>query len=96
MNDRVVMTATALPRAHGDLAGPRRSPNALLPTLMSAGDRLAEVADLLALALVRLRSRDSAGIRGYSVPNGENLAGLQRAPERASESDVDCLEKPNE
>ena len=96
MNDRVVMTATALPRAHGDFAGPRRSPNALLPALMSAGDRLAEVADLLALALVRLRSRDPAGIREYSAPNGENLSGLQRAPERASESNVDCLERPNE
>ena len=40
--------------------------NALSPTLMSASERLAEVADLLALGLVRLSSRQSSTVSAAS------------------------------
>ena len=43
--------------------------NALHPDRMSADERLAEVADLLALGLVRLRARQSSRV---SAPSGES------------------------
>lgn len=87
MNDRVSMTAAANPHAWGEPFEQWHSPNALAPALMPAGDRLAELADLLALALVRLRSRESPGIACLSGDSGEVSAGLRGAAERASERD---------
>ena len=40
--------------------------NALHPDRMTASERLAEVADLLALGLVRLRARQSSTVSGES------------------------------
>jgi hypothetical protein len=69
---------------HAGLSGP----NPIPPTLLSASDRLAEIADILAAGLMRLRARKSSGLSDHRRESSLDYSPDQRGHARRREREA--------
>ena len=74
-----------MPRNHAMANEPFASPNGLHPDRMTAAERLAELAAILALGLVRLQARYEAAVSVNRAPDGEGSTGISPPSERQSD-----------